>query len=65
MKKTLITLTALLSIIAGSTSSYASGSCTSDVWGGGFTCKDYSSGSTTHYTPNVWGGGWSYNTYDF
>ena len=50
MKKTLITVATLLSIIAGSTSSYA-GSCTSNIFTGGYTCSG--NGSTTDWKPNI------------
>lgn len=61
MKKTLITVATLLSIIAGSTSSYA-GSCTSNIFTGGYTCSG--NGSTTDWKPNIFNGGWDYNTYN-
>tara|TARA_B100000989_G_scaffold298378_1_gene287399 strand:+ start:3971 stop:4189 length:219 start_codon:yes stop_codon:yes gene_type:complete len=49
MKKILISTTLLLTIIAGSTSSYA-GSCSPNIYGG-FNC---SGGIST--TPNIYGG---------
>ena len=66
MKKLIITGTLLLTVIAGSTSSYAT-SCTPDVWGGGYTCKGYSKGSVTTTTikPDVWGGGFTIDSYTF
>ena len=60
MKKILITTTLLLTLIAGSTASYA-GSCTSNIFTGGFSCSG--GGVTTDYKPNIFNGGWDYNSY--
>ena len=61
MKKLLITTTLLLTLIAGSTSSFA-GSCTSNYLSGGFSCSG--GGFTTDFKPNYMSGGWDFDTYE-
>jgi len=61
MKKILISTAVILTLIVGSSSSYA-GSCTSNIFTGGFTCSG--GGITTDYTRNIFNGGWDYKSYN-